>query len=331
MFIVLILPRLIISYRYVPAVSDTEPLERLCVHESIDEKVPIESFADALHDLRVPVEIVGDDASFDETDVVASYRPRDGFLDAGWVHCIRAGYDEFDTQAYEDAGTPLTNSTGIHGTTVGELVIGYMIIFARRHHVYRDKQSDNQWYEPAYDRPFTVEGESACVVGLGTIGRGVATRASALGMDVVGVRRSNESVPGVSTVYSPDNLQKAIEDTRFVILAVPDTPETEDLISTTEFQCMRSDAYLINVARGSVVDENALITALEDNIIAGAGLDVFRTEPLPESSPLWDFEEVIISPHQGSTTNQYHRDLAELVKEMFHQYQSGEPLRNRVV
>ncbi|MFC6784517.1 D-2-hydroxyacid dehydrogenase [Halobaculum halobium] len=307
-----------------------DPLERLCVHESVDEKVPIESFAAALDDLPVPVEIVGDDAGLDETDAVASYRPRDGFIDAGWVHCIRAGYDEFDTEAYEDAGTPLTNSTGIHDTTVGELVVGYMVMFARRLHVYRDKQTRRQWYDPPYDRPFTVDTESVCVVGLGTIGRGVATRASALGMDVVGVRRSDASVEGVSAIYPPDELNEAIGDARFVVLAVPDTPETEGMISTAEFQHMRSDAYLINVARGPVVDEDALISALDDGVIAGAGLDVFRTEPLPESSPLWDFEEVIVSPHQGSTTNCYHRDLAELAEEIFRQYQSGEPLRNRV-
>lgn len=307
-----------------------EPLERLCVHESVDEKVPIESFVAALDDLPVPVEIVGDDAALDETDAVASYRPRGVFLDAGWVHCLRAGYDEFDTRAYEEAGTPLTNSTGIHATTVGELAVGYMVMFARRLHVYRDKQGQRKWYEPAYDRPFTVAGESVCVVGLGTIGRGIATRADALGMDVVGVRRSEESVPGVSTVYHPDELHDAIADARFVALAVPETPETEDMVSTPEFRRMRSDGYLINVARGSVVDEDALIAALDDGHIAGAGLDVFRTEPLPESSRLWDFEEVILSPHQGSTTNRYHHDLAALTEEIFHQYQSGAPLRNRV-
>ena len=307
-----------------------EPLERLCVHESVDEKVPVESFVAALDDLPTTVEIVGDDATLDETDVVASYRPREGFLDAGWVHCLRAGYDEFDTRAYEEAGTPLTNSTGIHATTVGELAVGYMVMFARRLHVYRDKQGERTWYEPAYDRPFTVAGESVCVVGLGTIGRGVATRADALGMDVVGVRRSAESVPGVSAVYHPDELHDAIADARFVVLAVPETPETEDMVSTPEFRRMRSDGYLINVARGSVVDEDALITALDDGHIAGAGLDVFRTEPLPDASPLWNFEEVIVSPHQGSITNRYHHDLAALTEEIFHQYQSGEPLRNRV-
>jgi len=311
-------------------VSNTEPLARLCVHESVDEKVPIESFVAALEDLPVPVDIVGDDAALDGTDAVASYRPREVFLDAGWVHCLRAGYDEFDTRAYEAAGTPLTNSTGIHATTVGELAVGYMMMFARRLHVYRDKQNRSEWYEPAYDRPFTLDGESACVVGLGTIGRGIATRANALGMDVVGVRRSEESVPGVSTIYHPDELHDAIDDARFVVLAVPETPETEGLMSTPEFRRMRSDGYLINVARGSVVDEEALVTALDDGHIAGAGLDVFRTEPLPESSPLWDFEEVIVSPHQGSTTNRYHHDLAALTEEIFHQYQSGEPLRNRV-
>lgn len=310
--------------------AGTEPLERLCVHESVDEKVPIESFAAALDDLPVPVEIVDDDADLDRFDAVASYRPRDGFLDAGWVHCIRAGYDEFDTRTYEDTGTPLTNSTGIHDTTVSELVAGYMLMFARRLHVYRDEQIRGQWYEPEYERPFTVDGESVCVVGLGTIGRGVVERATALGMDVVGVRHSGESVPGVSTVYSPDELHAAIDTARFVVIAVPETPETEGLFSTAEFQRMRDNAYLLNVARGSIVDEDALVDALENEVIAGAGLDVFETEPLPESSPLWDFEEVIISPHQGSTTSRYHRDLAELVEEIFRQYQSGNSLRNRV-
>jgi len=312
-------------------VSDTEPLDGLSVHESADEKVPIESFAAALAALPVPVEIVGDDAGFDGTDAVASYRPRARFRDAGWVHCIRAGYDEFDTAAYEAAGTPLTNSTGIRATTVGGLAVGYTVTFARRLHVYRDKQRRAEWYEPAYDRPFTVEGASACVVGLGTVGRGVATRADALGMDVVGVRRSEEAGPGVSTVYHPDELHDAIADARFVVLAVPETPETAGLISTPEFRRMRSDAYLINVARGAVVDEDALVVALDDGVIAGAGLDVFRTEPLPESSPLWDVEEVLVSPHQGSTTNRYHHDLAELTAEIFRRYRSGEPLRNRVV
>jgi D-2-hydroxyacid dehydrogenase (NADP+) len=310
--------------------SERPQLERLCVHESVSTKIPVEGFAEAFADLDAPVEVVGDDETFDRTDAVASFRPRDAFLDAGWVHCIRAGYDEFDTDAYEAAGVPLTNSTGIHDTTVGEIAVGYMLSLARMLHVYRDHQSDHRWFEPDYERPFTVANERLCVVGLGTLGRGVAERADALGMDVVGVRRSEEPVPGVSKLYHPDDLHEAIDGARFVVVAVPHTPETEGMFSAEEFEIMREDAYLINVARGPIVDENGLIEALESGAVAGAGLDVFETEPLPEDNPLWDFEEVIISPHRGSATNRYHLDIADLVMEIFDQHRAGEPLRNRV-
>jgi D-2-hydroxyacid dehydrogenase (NADP+) len=310
--------------------SERPQLERLCIHESVSNKIPEDGFAEAFAALDVPVEIVGDDETFDRTDAVASFRPRDAFLDAGWVHCIRAGYDEFDTDAYDAEGVPLTNSTGIHDTTVGEIAVGYMVSLARMLHVYRDHQNENDWYEPPYERPFTVENERLCVVGLGTLGRGIAERADALGMDVVGVRRSDEPVPGVSEIYHPDDLHEAIADARFVAIAVPHTPETEGMFSTAEFETMRDDAYLINVARGPIADEDALIEAIDSGTITGAGLDVFETEPLPEDNPLWDFEEVIISPHRGSATNRYHLDIADLVKEIFHQYQAGEDLRNRV-
>jgi D-2-hydroxyacid dehydrogenase (NADP+) len=305
-------------------------LERLCVHETVGQKIPVEAFADAFDELNVPVEIVGDDETFDETDAVASFRPREAFLDAGWTHCIRAGYDEFDTEAYDAAGVPLTNSTGIHDTTVGEIAIGYMVSLARMLHIYRDHQNENDWLEPEYERPFTVENEQVCVVGLGTLGQGVAKRADALGMEVVGVRRSDAPVPGVSELYHPDDLHAAIADARFVVIAVPHTPETEGMFSAPEFERMRDDAYLVNIARGPIADEDDLIDALDAGAIAGAGLDVFETEPLPEDNPLWDFEDVIISPHRGSATNRYHLDIADLVKEIFEQYQAGEAIRNRV-
>jgi D-2-hydroxyacid dehydrogenase (NADP+) len=259
--------------------------------------------------------LVGDEATFDDGDAVASFRPRSAFLDASWVHCIRAGYDEFDTDAYERAGVTLTNSTGIHGTTVGEMAVGYMLSLARGLHVYRDHQNRGYWYEPDYDRPFTVTDERLCVLGLGTLGTGIARRADALGMDVVGVRRSLDPVPGVATIYHPDDLHDAIADARFVAVAVPHTPETEGMIGPEEFATMREDAYLVNVARGPIVDESALVSAIESGSIAGGAFDVFETEPLPEDSPLWGFEDVIVTPHRGSATNRYHEDMAGLVAE----------------
>jgi D-2-hydroxyacid dehydrogenase (NADP+) len=305
-------------------------LRRLCVHESVEEKFPKEAFVEAFDDLDIPAELVGDEATYEETDAVASFAPREAFTEAGWVHVIRAGYDAFDTDAYGEASTPLTNSTGVHGTTVGEIAVGYMLSLARMLHVYRDHQNDADWYEPAYERPFTVDGERLCVVGLGTLGEGIARRADALGMDVVGVRRSDELVPGVSEVYHPDDLHEAIADARFVACAVPHTPATNGLLSTTEFEAMREDAYVLNVARGPVVDTEALVSALESGTVAGAALDVFETEPLPAESPLWDAEEVIISPHRGSATNRYHLDIAELVKENVRRFQADKELKNRV-
>ncbi|MFW6384629.1 MAG: D-2-hydroxyacid dehydrogenase [Halodesulfurarchaeum sp.] len=307
-----------------------DTIERLYVHESVENVVPQQAFLEAFDDLDVENELIGDGETFGDGDAVATYVPRPEFLDATWVHCIRAGYDEFDTDAYADAGVPLTNSSGIHGATVGELAVGYMLSFARLLHIYRDHQNERHWYRPDYERPFTIENERLAVVGLGTLGRGIAERADALGMDVVGVRRTREPVPGVSEIFHPDDLHEAIEDARFVALAVPHTPETEGLLSTEEFELMRGDAYVINVSRGPVVDESALEDALDAGEVAGAALDVFEVEPLPEDSPLWDEEDVIISPHKGSATNRYHLDIADLVKENIRRIRSGDELKNRV-
>jgi D-2-hydroxyacid dehydrogenase (NADP+) len=310
--------------------AERPDLEQLYVHESVETVIPKRAFVEAFDDLPIPAELVGDGKRYEETDAVVSYAPRSEFLDAAWIHCARAGYDEFDTEAYAAAGVPLTNSTGIHGATVGEMAIGYMVSLARLLHTYRDHQNDRRWYDPDYERPFTVEGESLCVVGLGTIGEGIARRADALGMTVDGVRRSDDPVAGVAELYDPDELHDAVADARFVAVALPHTPETDGLIGDAEFDAMRDDAYLINVARGPIVDEEALVAALDDGRIAGAAMDVFETEPLPEDSPLWEQEDVIVTPHKGSATNRYHLDIAGLVAENVDRYRSGEELENRV-
>ncbi|QCJ45733.1 D-2-hydroxyacid dehydrogenase [Haloprofundus sp. MHR1] len=306
-------------------------LTRIAVHESVEEALPGAALADALSDLDVPVEQVEDGTEFGSGDAVVAFGPGTGFLDADWVHCIRAGYDEFDVPAYEEAGVALTNSTGIHGTTIGETVAGMMLSFARGLYVYRDAQNEREWTRLPYERPFTVDGERICVVGLGTLGRGIVERANGLGMDVVGVRRSGDPVDGVETVYTPDRLHEAIADARFVAVATPLTEETEGLVDAAEFEAMREDAYLVNVARGPVVDEDALVAALREGEIAGAGLDVFAEEPLPEDSPLWEFEQVVLTPHVGAMTRDYHRDIAGLLRENVERVRDGEEMVNRVV
>ncbi|MEF8913980.1 D-2-hydroxyacid dehydrogenase [Natronomonas sp.] len=311
-------------------------VERLGIHDSVETVFPPERFREALRDgleksaTPAPdITVVGDDLG--DCDAVVTFEHHDALLDVPWVHSIQAGVDRFPLEAFEAAGVVLTNSTGIHDESVGETVAGYMLSFARRLHRHRDAQRDHEWRQPAWDEAFTLAGEAVCVVGLGTLGRGIAERANALGMTVTGVRRSGDPLEGVERVYTPDRLGEALEGPRFVALAVPLVPETRDLIGADELAAMREDAYLVNVARGGVVDQAELVAALRSGEIAGAALDVFVEEPLPPDSPLWGMDEVVVSPHCSAFTRDYYRDVAELVLTNLERTTAGEPFHNRVV
>jgi D-2-hydroxyacid dehydrogenase (NADP+) len=310
-------------------------ISALGVHESVDAVFPATVFRDTLDDAGPSVGIVGGDGgpSLSACDALVTFEYEDRFLDAGldWIHSIQAGVDRFPFDALQDRGIALTNSTGIHGDVVGETAVGMMLAFARRLHVHRSNQERGEWRQPAWDDAFPLRRESACVVGLGTLGRGIATRAAALGMDVTGVKRTPTPVDGVDAVYSPEDLHEAVGDARFVALAVPLTDDTEGLVSTPEFERMRDDAYLVNVARGPVVDQAALVDALDAGAIAGAGLDVFETEPLPPESSLWDREEVIVTPHAAGFNEEYYERVATIVSENLRRLGAEESLTNRVV
>jgi D-2-hydroxyacid dehydrogenase (NADP+) len=305
-------------------------IQRVVVHDSVGIVFDPNVLVAALSDLPVPVE-APTDPDLGLGDAVVAFGPHPSFLDASWVHCIRAGYDEFSVERYADAGVVLTNSTGIHGTTVGETVVGYLLTLARGLHTFRDRQHAHEWEREPYGSLFTLDGERVCVVGLGTLGTGVAKRAGALGMDVVGVRASGESHEHARRVYTPDALTEAVSDARFVVLALPLTDETEGLVSHATFEAMGEESYLVNVARGAVVDEDALATALDDGAIAGAALDVFEEEPLPEESPLWDHDDVFVTPHTSAMHGRYHEDIATLVRTNVRRIRTGDDLTNRVV
>jgi D-2-hydroxyacid dehydrogenase (NADP+) len=208
--------------------------------------------------------------------------------------------------------------------------MGFMLTFARRLHRYRDRQADSHWEPEPYEAAFTLAGERVCVVGVGTLGQGVATRAGAMGMDVVGVRRRPRPAPGVREVVTPDRLLDAVEDARFVVLCVPLVEATRGMIDTGVFEAMRDDAYLINVARGPVVDREALVEALETDAIAGAALDAHHEEPLPEDSPLWGFDNAVVTPHAAALVDRYHELTGDLLLANADRYESGRELYDRV-
>jgi len=313
-------------------------IDRIGIHDSVSAVFPPEALraelADRIEDrdpeLAPPV-VVTDDDGLTACDAVVTFERRDAFLEElAWVHSIQAGVDRFSTDTFEAAGVVLTNSTGIHDDTVGETVAGYLLAFARRLHRFRDAQGDRDWRRPAWDEPFTLTGERATVVGLGTLGGGIVERLNGLGMTVTGVRRSGDPGEGVERVHTPDHLEDAVADARAVALAVPLTPDTRGMIDADALAAMRDDAYLVNVSRGAVVDQDALVSALQSDELAGAALDVFETEPLPADSPLWDMPEVIVSPHSAALTRDYHCDIADLVETNLDRLDRDEPFHNRV-
>ncbi|APX97278.1 D-2-hydroxyacid dehydrogenase [Natronorubrum daqingense] len=305
-------------------------LERLGVHDSVASVFPPAELTDFLADLSVPVDVIGDD-EIPDCDAVITIEHRDAFLECDWIHSIQAGVDRFPFDEFEEHDVILTNSTGIHDRTVGETVAGYLLSFSRRLHGYAANQQDRRWVRPEWDEAFTLPGTTACVVGTGTLGRGVAETLGSLGVQVTGVRRSEESVPGFDEIHPNEDLHTAIADAEFVIVTVPLTDETHHLFDADAFETMREDAYFVNVARGSVVNQPALIDALESGAIRGAALDVFEEEPLPEESPLWEMDEVIVTPHSAALTRDYFRDVGELVETNVGRLEADEAFTNRVV
>lgn len=302
------------------------------VDESVSTVFPPEQLRDALTDTVDVTIIDASTNSLEPYDAVVTMAYHDSYLEeVHWIHSIQAGVDRFPFDELRKHGVTLTNSSGIHGPAVGETVVGYMLSFARRLLPAVKSQVHREWSPPAWDDAYTLADERCCIVGVGALGRGIVDRASALGLDVVGVRRTGEPLDGVRTVYTPDDLHTAIQDSKFVVLAVPLVDETRNLMSTEEFAVMRDDAILINVARGPVVDQEALVGALEAGTLDGAALDVFEAEPLPEDSPLWGFEEVLITPHCAGFTEDYYRNVADLVQENLNHIDAGEGLVNRIV
>ncbi|HEY8415772.1 MAG TPA: D-2-hydroxyacid dehydrogenase [Thermaerobacter sp.] len=246
-----------------------------------------------------------------------------------WIQAAYAGVDRLLEAAPDLRRHPalLTNARGMHAATIADHVFMFMLAWARRLPAYLEQQRRHQWKrQPTRE----LAGETLAVVGLGAIGREVARRALAFGMRVMGVRRRPEPVPGVDPVVTPDRLREVLARAHWVVISAALTPETRHLIGASELAAMRRDAFLINVSRGAVVDEQALITALRDGTIAGAGLDVFADEPLPPGHPFWEMENVLITPHTAGNMRDYVGRAVDLFVENLTRFRRGEPLLNVV-
>ncbi len=244
-----------------------------------------------------------------------------------WIQTSGAGADHM--MPFEDlpSGVLVTNAAGINADMMADFAIALVLSLQLNLRFYADRQRDGQW-KRVLAEPLT--GRTVAVIGLGRIGRGVARRAKAMGVRVVGVRRSAAPVPGVDVVYPPGELHRALAEADCVVLTVPLTPATARLMDAKAFDAMRPSAYLVNVSRGGVVDEAALVEALRSRRIAGAALDVFEQEPLPAESPLWGLDNVIVTPHVGGDMKDFSARSARLFCENLGRYLRGETLLNVV-
>ena len=243
----------------------------------------------------------------------------------------------------------LTNMRGLFSDVIADHVMGFVLCFARNFHRYARSQLVRRW-EPvggeaerstfaggpgvasAMDRAHLhLADQTLGVVGLGQIGGEVARRGLAFGMRVVAVDPQAPTPPvGVAALWRPDRLGDLLAESDFVVIAAPHTPETEKLFRRAEFRQMKRTAYLINIGRGVIVDLEDLVAALRAGEIAGAGLDVFETEPLPADHPLWAMENVIVTPHVAGCSPRIAERHLEVVLENSRRFVRGEPLINVV-
>lgn len=280
------------------------------------------SLDDLIAGLLAPAEVIVGLPRFTEGALARAERLR-------WLQFISAGVERFDLGGHPDL--MITNGSGTAANAIAEYVIGMMFLFARDFPRLLRSQAQRHWDRSVAARELT---DATCgVVGLGAIGGEVARRAKALGMRVIAIRRSGAGEGAgqlADIVLPPAELPRLLRESDYVVLAAPLTPATHHLIGGAELAQMKRSAVLINVGRGRLVDEAALCTALADGAIAGAGLDVFETEPLPADSPLWTLPNVVVTAHMSAHTERHLDRVADLVCDNLRRYLNGEPLRNVV-
>jgi phosphoglycerate dehydrogenase-like enzyme len=251
-----------------------------------------------------------------------------------WIHIDHAGLNKAAKPEAFRSGLVITGSAGRSAPVLAEHAIFFALALVYRYPHFLDAQRAHQWGIPGQESLRGLFGRTMGIIGLGHTGRELAVRAKAFGMHVLGYRRRETSpLPGVDCLYSTDagdTLTPLLEQSDFVVLALALSDATHHLIGTKELSNIGPDGYLINMARGAVVDEDALVKALSEGQIAGAGLDTFATEPLPASSPLWDAPNVLITPHVTPTVPDRTGRALDIICENIRRFSAGEAMLNRL-
>lgn len=251
-----------------------------------------------------------------------------------WVQVQSAGVDRYLSidPLMKNDDIVLSNFRGVHGPAIADHAMAMLLSLTRNIKFYTTNQEEGQWRRgKTPQKSIALEGKTMLVVGLGGIGSEIAQRANGFGMRVIGTRRSDSPSPDyIKQVGKPSELLALLPEADVVALAVPLTPETQDLLDAEAFAAMKPGAYLINIARGKVVNTDAMMEALKSGKLAGACLDVTDPEPLPKDHPLWQQANVIITPHIAGNSEVTNQRRSALTVENLRRFAAGEPLLNVV-
>jgi glyoxylate/hydroxypyruvate reductase A len=276
------------------------------------------------------------DALLDEAEVMFDFGPLELAPTLGrrprlrWIQATSAGVGRLiERVGLGDSKVAVTTASGVHARPLAEFAVLAMLMFAKRTLELAADQREHHWERHAGEE---LRGKTVCVVGLGKVGREVARLARAFDMRVVGTVRELSGRTagdlGVDRLEGADGLDGLLAEADVVVLATPHTPETHTLLDAPRLASLKRGAILVNIARGDVVDEAALVERLRDGRLRGAALDVFEHEPLPAENPLWDLENVYVSPHSASTVAEESERIADLFCDNLCRYIDGRPLVN---
>ncbi len=302
------------------------------IRERLQDDFPSLKFIQLQNYDRVPGEIP-------DTDVFIGWSLRpEQFVAAKklkWIHSPAAAVHQLMFPELIRSSVVVTNSTGVHGPVVAEHAIAVLLALAKRLPQAMRYQAKKVWAQELLwnerPRPREVAGETVVVIGMGGIGREFTVRAKAMGMKVLAVRENPAKGPdGADAVYGPSQIDEVLPRADYVLLCTPVTPATTGIINKDRLKKMKPEAYVINVGRGPLIDEPALIEALGNRRIAGAALDVFEEEPLPPDSPFWSLDNVLITPHTAAVTERLWERHYQLIVENLKRFLAGQPLLNQV-
>ncbi len=246
-----------------------------------------------------------------------------------WLHLPSAGVENYtNKEIYYNKDILLTNSSGVFGLPIAEHVFAMILSYNRNLQNYAYSKREKKWLGYSFDVK-DFYGSTMGIIGLGDIGTEVAKRAKAWGANVLAVKRTITEVPEyVDKLYRIEEIDEVLEQSDYIVLALPDTQKTKGIISEERLRKMKPGAFLINIGRGALIDQDALIKALKENWIGGAGLDVTTPEPLPEESPLWELPNLILTPHtSGSSPSNINRRF-ELFNRNLKLFLQNKPLEN---